>query len=66
MATPRNQRRRQPVRTPQPRRTGAATARTLEPPDHSRDYAYVRQDLIQITIIGGLLFAALVAASFFL
>jgi Ni/Co efflux regulator RcnB len=66
MATSRSQRRRQPVRSPQPRRTGAATARTLEPPDHSRDYAYIRQDLILIAIIGGLLFAALIAASFFL
>jgi hypothetical protein len=66
MATSRSQRRRQPVRSPQPRRTGAATARTLEPPDHSRDYAYIRQDLILIAIIGGLLFAGLIAASFFL
>lgn len=66
MATPRNQRRRQPVRTAQQRRPGVATARTLEPPDYSRDYAYVRQDLIQIAIIGGLLFAGLIAASFFL
>lgn len=66
MATSRNQRRRQPVRSPQPRRPGAAQARTLEPPDYSREYAYVRQDLILIAIIGGLLFAGLVVASFFL
>lgn len=64
MATSRSQRRRQPVRSPQQRRPGAA-ARTLEPPDYSRDYAYVRQDLILIAIIGGLLFAGLVVASFF-
>jgi hypothetical protein len=65
MATSRPQRRRQPVRSQQQRRPGAATARTLEPPDYSRDYAFVRQDLILIAIIGGLLFAGLVAASFF-
>jgi hypothetical protein len=67
MATSRSsQRRRQPVRTPQPRRPGAATARTLEPPDHSRDYAYVRQDLLLIAVIGGVLFLGLIALSFFL
>lgn len=66
MATQRSQRRRQPVRSAQPRRPGAASARTLEPPDYSRDYAYVRKDLIMIAIIGGLLFAGMVAASFFI
>jgi len=66
MITPRSPRRRQPTRTPQPRRPGAGTARTFEAPDYTRDYAYVRQDLLLILLIGGLLFAGLVAASFFL
>jgi hypothetical protein len=65
MATSRSQRRRQPVRSPQSRRPSSAP-RTLEPPDYSRDYAYVRKDLILIAIIGGLLFAGLIVASFFL
>lgn len=64
MATPRTQRRRQPVRSPQSRRPSMAT-RTLEPLDYSRDYAYVRKDLILIALIGGLLFAGLIVASFF-
>jgi hypothetical protein len=66
MATSRSQRRRQPVRSPQPRRPGAAPARTLEPPDYSREFAYIRQDLILIAVIGGLLFVGLIVASFFL
>lgn len=66
MATSRSQRRRQPVRSPQSRRPGTAPARTLEPPDYTRDYAYVRKDLILIAIIGGSLFAAMIVASFFL
>jgi hypothetical protein len=60
----RSQRRRQPVRTPQPRRPGAAP-RVAEPIDYTREYAYIRKDLILIALIGGLLFAGLVAASFF-
>lgn len=60
----RSQRRRQPVRTPQPRRPGVA-ARAHEPIDYTREYAYIRKDLILIALIGGLLFAGLVAASFF-
>lgn len=66
MATQRSQRRRQPVRSPQSRRPGAAPSRVVEAPDYARDYAYVRRDLILIAIIGGGLFAAMVAASFFL
>jgi hypothetical protein len=66
MSTSRSQRRRQPVRTPQSRRPNTATARTLEPPDYARDYDYVRRDLILIAMIGGLLLAVMVAASFFL
>lgn len=66
MATQRSQRRRQPVRSPQARRPSTASARSLEAPDYSRDYAYVRKDLILIAIIGGLLFAGMIAASFFL
>jgi len=50
MASSRSQRRRQPVRSPQRR---PSAARVLEPPDYSRDYAYVRQDLILIAVIGG-------------
>ncbi|WP_129630127.1 hypothetical protein [Candidatus Oscillochloris fontis] len=62
MSTPRSQRRRQPVRTQQ-RRT---PARQVEPPDYSRDYAYVKQDLRMISLWGGLLFVAMIAASFVL
>jgi hypothetical protein len=61
----RSQRRRQPVRSPQPRRS-SAPMRSNEPPNRTLDYAFVRRDLIQIALIGGLLFAGLVAASFFL
>jgi hypothetical protein len=64
--TNRSQRRRQPVRSPQPRRPGSAVSRNLEPPDYTRDYAYVRQDLIRIALIGGLLMAGMLGASFFL
>ncbi len=65
MATSRSQRRRQPARSPQSRRPVAA-ARTAEPPDYSREFAYIRQDLILIAVIGGLLFVGLIVASFFL
>ncbi|GAB4424488.1 MAG: hypothetical protein OHK0015_03320 [Chloroflexi bacterium OHK40] len=63
MASSRSQRRRQPVRSPQRR---PSAARVLEPPDYSRDYAYVRQDLILIAVIGGLLLAGMIGASFFI
>jgi hypothetical protein len=56
-------RRRQPVRSPQRRPT---VTRTVEPPDYSRDYAYVQQDLIRIAIIGGILLAVMIGASFVL
>lgn len=65
MATSRSQRRRQPVRSPQSRRPATATTRTLEPPDYTREYNDVRRDLIMIALIGGLLLAGMVAASFF-
>lgn len=66
--TARNQRRRQPTRlsqpsSPTPRRQAA---RVVEPPDYSRDYAYVRSDLIRIAIIGGLMFALMIGAAFVL
>lgn len=64
--TTRSQRRRQPVRSSQPRRPSPQAARTLEPPDYTREYADVRRDLIMITIISGLLFAGMVALSFFI
>lgn len=60
--TTRSQRRRQPVRS-QPRRP---TARTAEPPDYSRDYAFVKRDLLLIALIGGLLFAGMIGAFFVL
>lgn len=63
--TSRSQRRRQPVRNA-PRRPSASTTRSVEPPDYSRDYAYVRRDLMLIAIIGGLLFVGLIVASFVL
>lgn len=58
--TTRSQRRRQPARTQQRR----AAVRPIEPPDYSRDYIYVRRDLLLITLLGGLLFAGMIAASF--
>lgn len=58
--TTRSQRRRQPVRTQQRR----SPARVIEPPDYSRDYAYVKQDLLMITVWGGLLFVGMIAAYF--
>lgn len=62
--TTRSQRRRQPVRSPQQRRPSAAAARAAEPPDYTRDYADVRRDLVLITIISAVLFAAMIALSF--
>jgi hypothetical protein len=59
-STSRSQRRRQPVRTQQRR----SPARVIEPPDYSRDYAYVRRDLMMIAFWGGLLFIGMIAASF--
>ncbi|MCS6882117.1 MAG: hypothetical protein RMK84_00120 [Oscillochloridaceae bacterium] len=59
----RGARRRQPVRSLQRR---PAVTRAIEPPDYSRDYAYVQQDLIRIAIIGGILLALMVGASFVL
>lgn len=60
--TTRSQRRRQSVRT-QPRRP---SARVVEPPDYSRDYAFVKRDLLLIALIGGLLFAGMIGAFFVL
>jgi hypothetical protein len=66
-STARNQRRRQPTRLNQPaNQPRRQPARVVEPPDYSRDYAYVRRDLIRITLIGSLMFAAMIAASFFM
>ncbi len=62
MTTPRSQRRRQPVRTQQRR----APTRQVEPPDYSRDYAYVKKDLLMISLWGGLLFVGMIAVSFVL
>ena len=58
--TTRSQRRRQPVRTQQRR----SPARSIEPPDYTRDYADVRRDLRMIALWGGLLFIGLIAAYF--
>jgi hypothetical protein len=62
--TTRSQRRRQPVRSPQPRRPGTPAARVLEPPDYTRDYADVSRDLRLIAIISAVLFAGMIALSF--
>ena len=67
----RNQRRRQPTRLNQPSGQPSSqprrpSARSVEPPDYSRDYAYVRSDLVRITIIGGLMFALMIGAAFFI
>ena len=64
--TTRTTRRRQPVRTPQPRRPGAPAGRTLDPPDYTRDYADVARDLRLIAIISVILFAGMFALSFFI
>lgn len=64
MTTTRTQRRRQPARGTAPRRPVAT--RVVEPIDYSRDYAFVRRDLLMILLIGGLLFAGLIVASFVL
>jgi hypothetical protein len=67
--TTRSQRRRQPVRSPQPqqpRRHTAHPTRVIEAPDYSRDYADVRRDLTMITIISIVLFVGMVALSFVL
>ncbi|WP_322815342.1 hypothetical protein [Chloroflexus sp.] len=47
-----------PVRRP--------VVRSIEPPDHSREYADVRRDLFWITVWGGLLIIGMIAASFVL
>lgn len=47
-----------PVRRP--------VARSIEPPDYSREYADVRRDLFWIAIWGGLLMLGMVIASFVL
>jgi hypothetical protein len=62
-ATTRSQRRRQPARPQQPQQR-RASARSIEPPDYSRDYADVLRDLRMIAIIGGLLFIGMVATYF--
>ncbi len=64
-APSRSQRRRQPVRSPgaQPARTASVT-RSVEPPDYSREYEDVRQDLRLIAIIGLVLLAGMIGASF--
>jgi hypothetical protein len=62
--TPRSQRRRQPVRSPQLSRRPSAPTRVIEAPDYTRDYADVRRDLTLITIISVVLFIAMVALSF--
>lgn len=62
MPATRSQRRRQPARS-QPRRP---VIRVSEPPDYSLDYVYVRRDLLRILLWGGLLFVAMIAASFVL
>ena len=65
--TTRSQRRRQPVRSPQPsRRPSTQPQRVIEAPDYTRDYADVRRDLTLIAIISVVLFAGMVALSFVL
>lgn len=64
MATSRAPRRR-PNRSPQQRRPSSAPVRSVEPPNYSRDYAFVRRDLLLIALIGGLLLAGMIATSFF-
>ncbi len=59
----RSNRRRPSQRSSQARRP---IARSVEPPDYSREYAYIRQDLVWIAIWGGLLTIGMVIASFVL
>jgi hypothetical protein len=66
------QRRRQPTRLNQSQTTTRTSegvtrrtnTRTNPVPDYARDYAYVRQDLIRITLIGGLMMATMIIAAF--
>ncbi len=62
--TPRTQRRRQPVRSSQPRRPSGPPQRPVAPPDYSGDYADVRRDLRLIAIISVVLFAGMIALTF--
>lgn len=64
--TSRSQRRRQPVRSSQQRRPSAQTARALEPPDYTSDYANVRRDLRLIALISSVLFIGMIGLSFVL
>jgi hypothetical protein len=59
-STSRSQRRRQPTRTQQRR----SPTKVIEPPDYTRDYAYVRRDLLMISLLGGLLFTGMIVAYF--
>ncbi len=62
--TTRSQRRRQPARSAQQRRTGVQSSRHFAPPDYTRDYEDVRRDLSMIAIIGVLLFVGIIGLSF--
>ena len=65
MSMSRSQRRRQGVRSPARRPSSSVASRpSASPPDYSLDYAYVRRDLLRILLVGGLLFAAMIAVSF--
>ncbi|MEF3273425.1 MAG: hypothetical protein K6356_03355 [Chloroflexus sp.] len=52
--------------TQRPSQVRRPVARTVEPPDYSREYADVRQDLIWIAILGGILTIGMIVASFIL
>ncbi|WP_129673583.1 hypothetical protein [Candidatus Chloroploca sp. Khr17] len=60
------QRRRQPIRSPQQRRPGPTTVARhhASAPDYTQDYMYVRRDLRLIAILSSVLFFGMVAVSF--
>jgi hypothetical protein len=67
MSTQSRRQRRQPKRTHQQRRQqGRRAAATAQPIDYSRDYMFVRRDMVRIVVWSMLLFAGMIAAYFVL
>lgn len=66
MSTQSRRQRRQPKRTHQQRRQQGRKATTAQPIDYSRDYMFVRRDMLRIVVWSVLLFAGMIAAYFVL
>jgi hypothetical protein len=67
MSTQSRRQRRQPRRTHQQRRQqGRKAGPTAQPIDYSRDYMFVRRDMVRIILWSVLLFAGMIAAYFVL